>query len=142
MVYHRLKNLVLPSVERAGRLSQYSVNETAFPIFKHSESFLNTMLQFINVFTFCFADSVSACSISTFLFWKIIFVVFSPDPCLNVYIFSHVYVRHQFMVLTAFCCSVIQTLKELRLKRNCQAIAHLTKAKESQRSLRVSGMNL
>ena len=101
------------------------------------------MLQFIHVFTFCFAVSVhSACSLSLLLFWKICFIVFPSDPRLNMYIFSLVYVRHQFLIPTAFHCTVIQTLKSLRWKRNCQAMTHLTKVKESQRSLLVSGMEL
>ena len=116
-------------------------SETAFHVLKHEGSFLSKMLQFIRV-TFCFADSVSARSVNPLLFWKIFFVVFSSDPCLNVYIFSLVYVRQQFLILTAFYCTVIQTLKKLRWKINCQAMTHLTKVKESQRSLLVSGMKL
>ena len=127
---------------QAGSLDiNVSMNETVLQVFKHSGSFLSKMLQFTCVFTFCFADSVSACSISLLLSWKILFAL-SPDPCLNVYIFSLVYVRQMFLILTAFYCTVIQALKKLRWKRYCQDITHLTKVKESQRSLHVLGMNL
>ena len=127
---------------QAGSLNiNVSANETAFHVFKHSGSCLSRMLKFSHGFTFCFADSVSACSMNLLLFWKTFFVLF-PDPCLNVYIFSFVYVRHQFLILTPFYCTVIQSLKELRWKRNCQAITHPTKVKESQRSLHVLEMKL
>ena len=105
------------------------VSKTAFLVFKHSGSFLSKMLQFIHVFTFCLADTVQLCAI-----------LLSSDPCVNMCIFLHVYVRQMFLILTAFYCTVIQILNNLSWKRNCQTISYVTKGKESQRSLYVMGI--
>ena len=100
-------------------------------------------LGIIHGFTFCFADCVSsACSISLLLFWDIFFrrLFFRPMPqCVH---FLTCLCKTTVPDTTAFYCTVIQTLKKLRWKRNCQAMTYLTKVKESQGSLLVSGMEL